>query len=305
MAEPRGALDEVLVIELGEWVSAPFATRLMADMGADVVKIERAGRGDPARDVPPFATEGDRDTGALYCYLNAGKRSVTMDVDDTAGQRILLRMLESADVFVTDLPARALRARGLDPAAVLPRCPHLIFASVTPYGLSGPYADLPACDLTACALGGQMHPTGMPNREPLRPAGFQADYLAGLHAFGATVAALYDAKICEVGGLVEIAAVEAMAASAHSRGQASAAQAAGRSGETPATGEVPVPDLARVVDGPGGETLRFPGPPLRMSVTPLEPGRPPRLGEHTEAVLVDDFGMPPSELSRLREAGVL
>src|SRR5579885_910001 len=176
------ALDGLRVVEFGRMVAAPYAARLLADFGADCLKVERPD-GDPLR---------RRET--LFAYLNANKRGATLDPASGDGATALRDLLAGADVFVNDLQPREAAALGLtyDPLAALN--PRLVCVSVTPFGLSGPLADAPANELTLWAAGGyaQLTPAGgrREGGRPLKPAGFQAGFMAGAAAALAAMAAL-------------------------------------------------------------------------------------------------------------------
>lgn len=213
MTEPSGPLTGFRVLELCETPAGASCGRLLALYGADVIKAERPGRGDPSRWAGPFAG-GDPhpETGALHLFLNAGKRSLTLRWDTKTGARLALALAEYADAIVTDLtPDRAKRI-GLSEDALLEANPRAVVTSVTAYGRSGPWSNRRWTNLTAFAAGGQHYITGDPDRRPIATAGLQAEYQAGLHAFGATVAGLFATMRFEIGQVVEVAAQEVQAA---------------------------------------------------------------------------------------------
>lgn len=203
------------VIEFGALVAAPFTGKLLAEAGADVLKIEPPGLGDEARSWGPFPGHlPDSESSALFLYANAGKRSITLAVETVEGRHLLRRLLETADVFLHDLqPARA-TALGLEDDALLRSYPRLVPAAVTPFGQTGPYADLPGTDLTVQALGGLMGITGLPARDPLMGYGFQAQYQAGLAAYVAILAALESREQTGRTDAADISWQESMAATA-------------------------------------------------------------------------------------------
>ncbi|MEX2159182.1 MAG: CoA transferase [Dehalococcoidia bacterium] len=209
MSENGGLLSEITVLDLTEGAAGPFATKFFADYGARVIKIERPGRGDPARREGPFGAR--EDAGALFLYANTGKESVTLDLATNTGRLMLLELVEHADALVESWPTGALEALGLGEAALHQRNPRLIVTSVSAFGRSGPYAGYRATELTAYASGGQQSITGEADREPLMPAGRQGAFQTGMHAFGATLAGLYSVGFLEVGQNIEIATMEALA----------------------------------------------------------------------------------------------
>lgn len=207
----EGLLSELTILDLTEGAAGPFATKLLADYGARVIKVERPGRGDPARREGPFPPGARPQAGALFLYLNTGKESITLDVATATGRALLLELVEHADALVEGL-SNGLEGAGLSVETLQQRNPRLIVTSVSAFGRSGPYVSWRATDLTSFAAGGQQSLSGEPDREPLMTAGHQAAYQAGVHAFGATLAALYSVGVIEIGQHVDIAAMECMAA---------------------------------------------------------------------------------------------
>jgi len=206
------ALTGVTVLELGESIAAPFCSKLLACYGAMVLKIEPPGRGDPSRAVGPFAASGpNRERGVLHLYLDTGKQSVTLDLDQAAGQQLARRLAAQADILVENLPPGELANRGLGYETLRAENSRLVFVSLSAFGQSGPRARWQATDLTSYASGGQMHLTGDPDREPLRPGGEQAGYQLGLNGFSAALVGLWDALETGEGQWIDISAQEAMA----------------------------------------------------------------------------------------------
>ncbi|HWQ28090.1 MAG TPA: CoA transferase [Dehalococcoidia bacterium] len=213
MADPSGPLTGYRVLELCETPAGAACGRLLALYGAEVIKVEPPGRGDRTRWAGPFAG-GDPhpETGALHLFLNAGKRSLSLRWETKTGARLALALAEYADAVVTDLaPARARRA-GLTEDAFLEANPRAVVTSVTAYGRTGPWANRRWSNFTAFAAGGQHYITGDPDRRPIATAGLQAEYQAGLHAFGATVAGLFATMRFEIGQIAEVSAQEVQAA---------------------------------------------------------------------------------------------
>lgn len=205
----EGPLAGVRVLEVGQLVSAPFAAKLLADYGAEVIKVEPPG-GDPARRYGPSPVQPGAD-GALFLYLNTNKHSLVLDLTSAAGQERFRRLAAEADLVIENLPPGTLAGWGLGYAELACLNPRLVMVSLTPFGQDGPYAGYAATNLTALAMGGQMALTGDPDREPLKQAGFQADYQLGLNGFAAAAIALYGARMSGVGQHVDVAAVECMA----------------------------------------------------------------------------------------------
>ena len=200
------------VLELGESISAPYCGKLLADMGAQVVKIERPGAGDQAREYGPFLNEQPHpERSGLFLYLNSGKRSVTLDWHTADGCALLKRLLQDADVLVVDTQPGALERLGLALDHLQAASPRLVVASITDFGDSGPYSSWTSTPLVNLALGGFLYLSGDEGREPLMLPGFQADYLAGLHGYLGVTMALWSRSETGEGQHVEVSAIESLA----------------------------------------------------------------------------------------------
>jgi crotonobetainyl-CoA:carnitine CoA-transferase CaiB-like acyl-CoA transferase len=213
MTDHEGALAGVRVVEYGGLVSAAYAAKLMADLGADVVKVEPP-EGDPSRRRGPFPTghEGDPDASGLFIFLNTNKRGVTLDITVSADREMLLELLADADVFIHNVPRRRAAEIGIDAESLSAHCPRLVHTWITPFGLSGPYADYEADELNVVAAGGwlSMSPGNAPGVEypPLKAFGRQADFQAGATAAVATMGALFAREQTGAGQLVDVSGQE-------------------------------------------------------------------------------------------------
>ncbi len=204
------------VIDLSTDVAGAFAARLFAVYGADVVKVEPP-EGDPTRSLPPFAGDGP-EASILFAYLNAGKRSATIDVADGAQRKQLLALLRTADVIIESHAPGELAAAGIDLDALLEERPPLVVCSITPFGQDGPRAGWRTTALTAFAAGGQMMICGDPDKPPLKTAGHQSYYQAGLHGFSSSLVALYAARSMGLGDHIDISIQEVQASSLEGHG---------------------------------------------------------------------------------------
>ncbi len=219
MNEAERPLGGLTVLDLTQQVAGPFATRLLAAYGADVIKIERPGSGDPARGAGPFpGYEPHPERSGRFLYLNTGKQSVTLNLKTRAGRALLLELVEQADALVENFAPRVLPALGLDWPALHDANPALVMVSIANYGQSGPYRDFAGTNLTLFAAGGQMALTGEPDREPLVNGGTQALLQAGLHGFSATLAAVYGARARGAGTHVDLSIQEVQAAALEGAG---------------------------------------------------------------------------------------
>lgn len=194
MPDAPMALDGIRVIDASRILAAPIATQTLGDLGADVIKIERPGAGDDIRRWgPPFLKDADgNDTteSAYYLGTNRNKRSITLDFTQPEGRAILLELLETADVFVENYKVGDLARHGLAYDQIKDRFPRLVYASVTGFGQTGPYAPRPGYDLLAQAMGGIMSVTGDPAGQPTKVGVAIADMMTGMYTTSAILAAL-------------------------------------------------------------------------------------------------------------------
>ncbi len=202
-----GILDGIRVIELTEALAGPFCAMYLGDLGADVIKIERVGSGDASRHwAPPYV--GDQS--AYFLSTNRNKRSLTLNIRSQEGLVILQRLLEKADVFITNQPRMSsLKKRGLDPESCLARNPRLVYVSITGFGHTGSRAGSPGYDIVAQAMSGSMSLTGpAESDEPYRFPSPLADMSAGVYAFASTLAALFHRERTGVGQAIDVSLLE-------------------------------------------------------------------------------------------------
>ena len=212
-------LAGLTILDLTQQVAGPYATRLLAAYGAEVIKIERPGSGDPARAAGPFPGDLPHpERSARFLYLNTGKQSVTLNLKSRAGRTLLLELAEQADALVENFPPRVLPSLGLGWPILHAVNPALTLVSITNYGQTGPYRDFAGTNLTLFAAGGQLSLTGEPDREPLVNGGTQALLQAGLHGFSATLAAVYGTQTHGAGTWVDISIQEVQTAALEGAG---------------------------------------------------------------------------------------
>jgi crotonobetainyl-CoA:carnitine CoA-transferase CaiB-like acyl-CoA transferase len=210
---PLALLDGIRVLDLGTGVSGPFCSKLLADYGADVIKVELPGVGDPSRRTGPFAGDDPNPEKSIpFLYINTNKRGITLDARTSSGRGLLEALLQTADVLVENVPPAQADELGLDYAGLTRNNPGLVVTSITAFGQSGPYRDYSATDLVNCAFSGLMYHTGDSDREPLHNALNQSLYVAGANAAVATLAALFHRMATGRGQHVDVAAVECLAA---------------------------------------------------------------------------------------------
>jgi len=197
-----GPMEGVKVVEMGVWVAGPAAAGILADWGAEVVKIEPPGLGDPARGFSKMLG-ADLPFNPPFEMDNRGKRSVVLDLGQAEGRALALELIDGADVFVTNIRMAALARLGLDHASLLARNPRLVYAAITGYGMAGPDADKAAYDIAGFwARSGIASALTAPGQDPPFQRGGMGDHSAGMTLVGAVSAALYAREKSGKGQLV-------------------------------------------------------------------------------------------------------
>jgi crotonobetainyl-CoA:carnitine CoA-transferase CaiB-like acyl-CoA transferase len=190
-----GPLAGLRVLDLTQRLAGPRCTMLLADFGADVIKIERPPAGDPARRLGPFPHDlPDPEASGTFLHLNTNKRSVTLNLKTVKGQELARALVRRVDAVVENFKPGTLARLGLDYETLKELRPGIVLTSISNFGQDGPYRDLPASEITLSAMGGPMNVTGHREREPLKLAGNIVQYHAGSVAAYATLLALYAAE---------------------------------------------------------------------------------------------------------------
>ena len=192
---PPAPLAGLRVLDLTRVLAGPTCTQLLGDLGAEVIKIERPGRGDDTRAWGPPYIEGRDGTpsrnSAYYLSANRNKRSVTVDMAHPEGQALIRRLMDQSDILVENFKTGGLAKYGLDYPDVKDAAPHLIYCSITGFGRTGPYRYRAGYDYLAQGMGGIMSLTGEPDGEPMKVGVGISDIVCGLHASSAILAALH------------------------------------------------------------------------------------------------------------------
>ncbi|MCX6022981.1 MAG: CoA transferase [Chloroflexi bacterium] len=206
---PDGALSHLRVLDLSQTVAGAYATKLLADFGADVIKLEPPGTGDPLRRLGPFPNdEPHPERSGIFLHLNTNKRSVTLDPSTPTGRAVFLRLAANADIIVETFAPGSMASWGLGYADLEALNRRLILVSITPFGQSGPYKSYQGTDLTEFAAGLRMYRYGEPDREPLRYAPHQSEYHAACYAAAATMSAVVGARLQGEGQHVDVSIQE-------------------------------------------------------------------------------------------------
>jgi formyl-CoA transferase len=204
-----GALNGVRVIDLSRILAGPYCTMLLADMGAEVLKVEQPGAGDGSRQWgPPWV--GDQS--AYFMSVNRNKKSVTLNLKRPKGQEILKKLLSNADVLVENFKPGTLKRMGLDYETLSADYPRLIYCSITGYGQTGPYKDRPGFDFMIQAQGGLMSLIGPAEGPPYKVGVAIVDVTAGLYAINAILAALHYRTQTGEGQFIDIALLDSQIA---------------------------------------------------------------------------------------------
>jgi CoA:oxalate CoA-transferase len=201
MAAP---LEGIRVLDLTQVLFGPFATMLLSDLGAEVIKIERPEVGDIARGNGPFV----KDVSTYFLSLNRGKKSLTLDLSQEHGRELFLRLVEKSDVLVQNYVPGTMESFGLGYESVSARNPRIIYVAGSGFGQTGPYANKPAFDVIIQAMGGVLSITGEPGGPPIRPGVSYGDIAAGLFLCISTLAALREREISNRGQLVDISMLD-------------------------------------------------------------------------------------------------
>ncbi len=210
---PDRALEGVRVIEFGDFISAPFTAKLMADLGAEVIKIEEPKVGDESRRFGPFPGDIPHlEKSGLYAYLNSNKHSIPLNPRVATGADVFKELLKSADILVENQQPNVMKDLGLDYDTVGKVNPNLLMTSITTFGRTGPYKDYKGYDLTAWQGSGSGHRyLGYPDREPLRAAWYLASHWAAISAATATSLALYARDVVGSGQHIDVSSTDCLA----------------------------------------------------------------------------------------------
>jgi crotonobetainyl-CoA:carnitine CoA-transferase CaiB-like acyl-CoA transferase len=206
-----GPLTGLRVLELARILAGPWAGQILADLGADVIKVERKGAGDDTRGWgPPFVPAADGShLGAAYFHgTNRGKRSIEIDFETAEGQRIVKKLAARSDILIENFKVGGLKKFGLDCASLAPENPRLIYCSVTGFGQTGPSASRAGYDLMAQGMGGFMSLTGAAGGEPTRAGVPVADIFTGVYSVVGVLAALAERERTGRGTLVDTALID-------------------------------------------------------------------------------------------------
>ncbi|WNJ98546.1 CaiB/BaiF CoA-transferase family protein [Thalassospiraceae bacterium LMO-JJ14] len=211
-----GPLQGIRVFDLTRILAGPSCTQMLGDLGADVIKIERAGEGDDTRKFAPPYIKGedgeDTSEAAYFCAANRNKRSVTLDIAKPEGQALAKKLIAQSHVLVENFKTGGLAKYGLGYDDLKDEFPGLIYCSITGFGNSGPYAKRPGYDVLIQGMSGFMSLTGEPDGEPMKAAVPVADLMAGMYAAVSINAALRHREVTGEGQHIDIGMLDVMVA---------------------------------------------------------------------------------------------
>jgi len=209
----QGALDGVRVLDLTHHIAGPFATRYFADFGADVIKVEPPW-GEAGRRLGPFQGDDPHpEKSGTFFFLNRNKRGITLNLKTADGRSAFERLVATADIVIENFRPGVMAALGIDYAALKRIKPDIVMTSLSNFGQTGPYRDFKGSELVLYGIGGEMYSNGLASRQPQKMAGTAALFQAGAAAAAGTIGAYAGVQFQGFGQYLDIAIVEALAAS--------------------------------------------------------------------------------------------
>lgn len=212
-----GALTGLKVLEYGDFVAGPYCGKLLSDLGADVIKIEKPGKGDKARKYGPFPQDIPHpEKSGLFLYLNTNKRGITLNLKTAAGRKVFKELAKWADVLIENMPLSQLKTLGLDYETLHEVNPKLVVTSITYFGHTGPYANYKGCDLINVHTSGEawLNPAyevyNTDHNPPLKLPGHSGDFQGGLIGAICTMSGVFSAKLNGTGEHIDLSQQEAL-----------------------------------------------------------------------------------------------
>ena len=206
---PPQALSDIRVLDFTHYISGPYCTKLMADYGAEVLKVERPDGGDMARRSGPFPDDNPHhEKSGLFLHLNTNKRGITLNLKSAEGQKIVRQLVREVDVVVESFRPGVMARLGLDYESLRNMNSEIVMTSISNFGQSGPYRDFKGSEIAFYGMGGEMFTTGVAEREPLKMGGDVIQFQAGATAAVATMGAVFAARLQNIGQQVDVSIME-------------------------------------------------------------------------------------------------
>ncbi|XP_042187805.1 succinate--hydroxymethylglutarate CoA-transferase isoform X3 [Callorhinchus milii] len=312
-AQPSGhsnvkPLEGIKVLDLTRVLAGPFATMILGDLGAEVIKVEKKGSGDDTRAWgPPFV-----ETESVYFLsVNRNKKSISVNLKDPKGAHIIKDLASVCDVLIENYTPGKLGEMGLGYEDIHKIAPHIVYCSISGYGQTGPMSQRPGYDSIACAMSGLMHITGSQDGDPVRPGVAMTDLATGLYAHGAIMAGLLQKEKTGKGLHIDCNLLSSQVAclthiAANYLTAKKEAKKWGTAHESIVPYQVIHNDLILEMEHPTAGTVTVPGPAVRFSDFKVSrPEPPPLIGQHTVEVLKTVLGYSESYINELLTAGAV
>jgi CoA:oxalate CoA-transferase len=207
----KQALSDVKVLDLTRYIAGPYCTKMLADFGAEVIKIEKPGNGDPGRWLTPFYKDTPHtEKSGFFLYLNTNKKSITLNLKSETGKTIFKQLLKGVDILVENFSPRVMQSLGLDYKTLEKLNPRIVMTSISNFGQVGPYRDFKATEIVLDGMGGWSTIIGHADREPLKPGGYQSQFVAGLFGAIASVSGYYGSIVSAMGQHIDLSIMDAV-----------------------------------------------------------------------------------------------
>ena len=206
---PDQALSDVRILDFTHYIAGPYCTKLLADYGADVLKVERPDGGDGTRRLGPFPNdEPHPEKGGQFLHLNTNKRGLTLNLKTEAARNIVRELVKDVDIVVESFRPGTMEGFGLDYESLKSINPDMVMTSISNFGQTGPYRDYRGSEIIFYGMGGEMYSAGLEDREPIKMGGNVVQHQAGAAASVATMGALFTARLQDVGQHVDVPIME-------------------------------------------------------------------------------------------------
>ncbi|MFC1956657.1 CaiB/BaiF CoA transferase family protein [Chloroflexota bacterium] len=202
-------LSDIKILDLTHYIAGPYCTKLLADRGADVIKIEEPGKGDGARRLGPFfGNEPHPEKSGLFLHLNTNKRGITLNLKSVTGKKIFKKLLRGVDILVENFSPRVMPGLGLGYDTLEEVNPKLVMTSISNFGQTGPYRDFKASEIIISGMGHTMNTQGDSEREPVKMAGNLMQYQSGVIAAALTMIGLFSSRLQGIGQHIDVSIME-------------------------------------------------------------------------------------------------